>query len=348
MGTDVRERLELKQGVGSGFLVGGLARARPWRAVNVAVAIGLLGGSASVFSCCSLPKGSIATSDLPEMTSLRSRDTGLATRDLADGGAAKESFGPERMETGGANEQPTDTSARSSSQILATESGGEAVPSSVNTPGESTRLESGVAEPHNVVPEPAEEGHPALLNPPLADEQAPDVFKVRFETTKGDILVEVHRSWAPIGVDRFYNLVKIGYYDNVAFFRVIKNFVAQFGISGEPETNQAWSESHLQDEEVRESNLRGFVSFAKSRNPNSRTTQIFINLADRNRFLDKIGFPPIGRVVDGLAVVDALHSGYGGPEDGGPRQETLRRQGNRYLRELYPNMDYVVKAGLVE
>jgi len=186
--------------------------------------------------------------------------------------------------------------------------------------------------------------HHALGDPELATRTAPDAFRVRFETTKGEFVVAIHRSWAPRGVDRFYNLVAVGFYDDVAFFRVIDEFVAQFGIHGDPDVNEAWSEAAIADDPVARPNLRGTLTFA-SAGPDTRTTQLFINLVDNER-LDEMGFAPFGRVVEGFAVVEALHSGYGeaAPMGSGPAQARIAADGNRYLRKNFPDLDYVIHA----
>ena len=190
-----------------------------------------------------------------------------------------------------------------------------------------------------------------LLNPQHPDNQvtAPDTFRVRFETTKGAFVVEAVRAWAPHGVDRFYALVRNGYYNDVAFFRVIQNFMAQFGINGDPAVNAAWRNARIPDDPVVESNRRGYVTFAKLDLPNSRTTQLFINFRD-NRQLDGMGFAPIGRVIEGMEVVDALYSGYGegAPNGQGPAQPQIQMQGNEYLRKNFPQLDYIQRASIIE
>lgn len=189
-----------------------------------------------------------------------------------------------------------------------------------------------------------------LLQPRHPDNQAtaPDTFRVRFETTKGAFVVEAVRAWAPNGVDRFYNLVRNGYYNDVAFFRVIENFMAQFGIHGDPAVNAAWRSARIPDDPVVESNRRGYVSFAMA-GPNTRTTQLFINFRD-NRQLDGMGFAPIGHVVEGMEVVDAIYSGYGegAPNGQGPAQPQIQMQGNQYLRQNFPELDYIQRASIVE
>jgi peptidyl-prolyl cis-trans isomerase A (cyclophilin A) len=188
----------------------------------------------------------------------------------------------------------------------------------------------------------------ALADPALARATAPGTYRVRFETTKGPFVVEVRRAWAPTGADRFYNLVRAGYYDDVAFFRVISNFMVQFGINGDPRVNAAWREARISDDPVKESNVRGMVTFATS-GPDSRTTQVFINFKDNAR-LDGMGFAPFGKVVQGMAVVDALYSGYGegAPSGAGPDQGRVQGEGNVYLRSSFPRLDYVKTARVVK
>jgi len=182
-------------------------------------------------------------------------------------------------------------------------------------------------------------GSPAALN-----EQAPAVYKAKFDTSKGAFVIEVHRDWAPIGADRFYNLVKHGFFDNARFFRVITGFMVQFGINGDPKISAVWHDANLRDDPVRQSNLRGYITYATA-GPNTRTTQVFINYAD-NRGLDRQGFAPFGRVVSGMNVVDGLYSGYGegAPEGNGPAQDRVQSQGNAYLIHDFPRLDSIKKA----
>jgi len=184
----------------------------------------------------------------------------------------------------------------------------------------------------------------ALSNPAALTEKAPAVYKARFDTSKGVVVIEVHRDWAPNGADRFYNLVKNGYYDNVRFFRVITGFMVQFGINGDPRLSPAWRTASIQDDPVRQSNKRGFVTFATS-GPNSRTTQVFINFGD-NAGLDGQGFAPFGQVTAGMNVVDQLFNGYGegAPRGAGPDQSRLQRDGNDYLARDFPKLDFIKKA----
>jgi len=197
-------------------------------------------------------------------------------------------------------------------------------------------------------PTPAPTPLPPLLDPEQATETAPDRFRVRFETTEGTFVVEVRRNWAPHGADRFYNLVKLGYYDGVTFFRVLEDFMAQFGIHGDPEVSRVWRYAQIPDDPVTQSNTRGMVTFATS-GPDTRTTQIFINYKD-NSNLDRMGFAPFGRVVEGLSVVDKLYSGYGegAPRGPGPDQGRAQAEGNDYFRRDFPRLDHIETARLVE
>lgn len=176
---------------------------------------------------------------------------------------------------------------------------------------------------------------------------APGEFRVRFETSKGPFLVEVHRDWAPRGADRFYQLVQSQYFDNVRFFRVIGSFMAQFGMHGDPKVNAAWERMPIQDDSVRESNRRGYITFANA-GPNTRANQLFINVVN-NRGLDEMGFAPIGRVVEGLAVIDSLYADYGEgyPNGNGPEQQRIRSEGNAYLERDFPQLDFIRSARLV-
>ena len=189
-----------------------------------------------------------------------------------------------------------------------------------------------------------------LLNPRSAamNQTAPATFKAKFETSKGDFIVEVQRDWAPNGVDRFYSLVQNGFYDNVRFFRVISGFMAQFGISGDPKVSAVWREQRIQDDPVKQSNKRGFITFATA-GPHTRTTQLFINYGDNSR-LDQMGFAPFGRVTEGMQVVDQLHAGYGegAPQGRGPNQGRLQAEGNEYLTKEFAQLDYIKRATIIE
>jgi peptidyl-prolyl cis-trans isomerase A (cyclophilin A) len=178
--------------------------------------------------------------------------------------------------------------------------------------------------------------------------QAPDSFRVAFETNKGRFVVQAVRAWAPHGVDRFNYLAKNGYYDGVKFFRTVPSFVVQFGIHGDPAVSQVWRERRIPDDSVRQSNQLGFVTFAMG-GPSSRTTQLFINKRDNGR-LDAMGFAPIGRVVEGMEVVDSLYGGYGegAPRGNGPLQDEIQRQGNAYLNREFPRLDSIVRARVIK
>jgi len=188
----------------------------------------------------------------------------------------------------------------------------------------------------------------ALTNPGAFSETAPESYKVKFETTSGAFTVEVTRAWAPNGADRFYNLVKNGFYDETRFFRVLPGFVAQWGINGDPEVADAWSRASIEDDPVKESNKAGSVSYAM-RGPGTRTTQVFINLKDNSSSLDGRGFAPFGRVTEGMEIVEKFYSGYGeGPPRGnGPYQGRLQEDGNTYLEEFFPKLDHVKKATVI-
>jgi peptidyl-prolyl cis-trans isomerase A (cyclophilin A) len=183
-----------------------------------------------------------------------------------------------------------------------------------------------------------------LKDPSTLTEQAPATYRARFETNKGVFIIEATREWAPLAADRFYNLVKHKFYDGVRFFRVLDGFMAQFGLNGNPEIQRPWQRAGLADEPPMQSNLRGYVSFAKEDMPNTRFTMVFINFAD-NAFLDKDGFAPFGRVVTGMEVVDTLYSGYGRRNQ--PNQPRILREGNAYLAADYPMLDFVRRATIV-
>jgi peptidyl-prolyl cis-trans isomerase A (cyclophilin A) len=195
------------------------------------------------------------------------------------------------------------------------------------------------------LPSPPPVDRRALLDPSLATARAPEVFRARFTTTKGDFVVEVHRDWAPHGADRFYNLVRIGFYDGTRFFRVIDGFMAQWGISGEPAVSAAWREARVPDDPVVHSNTRGTISFAKTSSPDTATTQVFVNYRDNGQ-LDAMRFTPFGEVIEGMGALDALYGGYGegGAAAGqGPLQHTIEMAGDSYL-EGFPKLDRIVHA----
>ena len=185
-----------------------------------------------------------------------------------------------------------------------------------------------------------------LGNPAALTEQAPATYKARFDTSKGVFVVDVRREWAPVGADRFYNLVKNGFYDDNRFFRVISGFMVQFGINGNPQISAPWRAAQIKDDPVKQSNKRGFITFATA-GPNSRTTQVFINFGDNAR-LDSLGFAAIGQVTTGMNVVDQLYSEYGegAPNGRGPNQGRIQAEGNSYLAKEFPNMDFVRKASI--
>ena len=180
---------------------------------------------------------------------------------------------------------------------------------------------------------------PVLTHPASFTAKAPDTFTAKFQTSKGVFLVEVHRAWAPAGADRFYNLVKNGYYDGCRFFRVVPGFMVQFGINGNPAIQGNWENANIPDEPVKQGNIRGFISFAKSSAPNSRTTQVFINFKD-NSALNRQGFAPFGKVTSGMEVVDKIYSAYGQRPD----QGRIQAEGNAYLTKNFPKLDYIKKA----
>jgi len=187
----------------------------------------------------------------------------------------------------------------------------------------------------------------ALRDPssPFWAARAPDVFHARFETTKGAFTLEIVRAWAPLGADRFYNLARAGYYDDTRFSRVVPKFIAQFGIARDSATNAVWSSRALPDDSVRQHNVRGTIAFAMT-GPATRTTQLYINLVDNTR-LDAQGFAPIGRVTDGMPVVDSIYSGYGENSGGGVRrgnQGPLMRGGNPYVDRMYPLLDRLIRV----
>jgi cyclophilin family peptidyl-prolyl cis-trans isomerase len=200
------------------------------------------------------------------------------------------------------------------------------------------------AEP--ATPPPA--GKAALMAPKSLTEQAPAKYKVKFATTKGEFVVEVERDWAPIGADRFYNLVKHGYYDDTRFFRVIKGFMVQYGIHGDPAVNDVWRDARINDDPVKQSNKRGNITFATA-GPNTRTTQVFINYKDNDN-LDGMGFAPFGKVVSGMKTVDALNGEYGegAPGGMGPNQGRMQSEGNAYLQKEFAKLDYIKSAKLVK
>ena len=188
----------------------------------------------------------------------------------------------------------------------------------------------------------------SLLVPSAMREQAPATFRAKFSTTKGDFVVEVTRAWAPLGADRFYNLVKNHFFDGAAFFRVLPGFVAQFGLNSRPEVSRVWATATIKDDPVTQSNLTGYLTFATA-GRNTRTTQLFINLAD-NRNLDGMGFAPFGKVVEGMDVVQQFYSGYGegAPGGRGPDQGRITNEGKAYLEKEFPQLDTIKVAMIVQ
>jgi peptidyl-prolyl cis-trans isomerase A (cyclophilin A) len=180
-----------------------------------------------------------------------------------------------------------------------------------------------------------------LKTPAALTEKAPETFKAKFDTSKGAFVITVNRSWAPLGADRFYNLVKNGYYDDCRFFRALDGFMVQFGINGDPAISAAWSGARIMKDPVKQSNKKGFVSFAQAADPNTRTTQIFINLVDNAR-LDASNFSPFGDVTSGMSVVENLYTGYkSDPQNAVGR---IFAEGNDFLTKQFPKLDYVKKA----
>jgi peptidyl-prolyl cis-trans isomerase A (cyclophilin A) len=179
----------------------------------------------------------------------------------------------------------------------------------------------------------------AFKNPAALTATAPATFKASFDTSAGIFVIEVHREWAPKGADRFYNMVRSGFFDNCRFFRVVSGFMVQFGIHGDPAVAAAWRDAKIADDPVKGSNKRGFVSFATA-GPGTRTTQVFINFVDNGRGLDGQGFAPFGEVVTGMDAVDKIYAAYGQTAD----QGRIQAEGNAYLTKGFPKMDFVKKA----
>jgi peptidyl-prolyl cis-trans isomerase A (cyclophilin A) len=184
-------------------------------------------------------------------------------------------------------------------------------------------------------------GGASIKNPASLKETAPATYRANFDTSAGTFVVEVHRDWAPLAADRFYNLVKNGFFDNARFFRVVPNFMVQFGMNGDPAVTAAWQGATLKDEPTKESNKKGYVTFAKTGAPNSRGTQVFINFKD-NAFLDGQGFAPFGQVVSGMDVAEKITSQYGES----PNQGRISAEGNAYLTKEFPKLDYIKKASI--
>jgi peptidyl-prolyl cis-trans isomerase A (cyclophilin A) len=203
-------------------------------------------------------------------------------------------------------------------------------PAPKSAPGKSSAAHSAAAG-----------AHPSLLKPASLKATAPAVYKAQFTTNIGSFVIEVHRDWAPLGSDRFYNLVRNGYFTNAAFFRVVRGFVVQFGLSANPAVNKVWHTAMIPDDRVAQSNKRGSIVFA-SAGPNTRTTQLFINTVD-NSNLDRQGFAPFGTVVEGMDVVDKIFPGYRDT----PRQDLITTQGDAYLKANFPDIDRIKLARIV-
>ena len=177
-----------------------------------------------------------------------------------------------------------------------------------------------------------------LKDPSALKEQAPASYKVNFDTSAGKFVVDVHRDWAPKGADRFYNLVKNGFFDECRFFRVVPNFMVQFGINGEPDIQKSWANANITDDPVKQSNKKGYITFA-TRGKDTRTSQVFINFKD-NGFLDAQGFAPFGEISSGMDVVEKINAEYGEK----PNQGSIQSNGNTYLKASFPKLDYIKKA----
>jgi len=206
----------------------------------------------------------------------------------------------------------------------------------------------GVARAQNTnPPQKSTSDSPGFADPAKLTAKAPESFKVQFNTTKGKFVIEVTRSLAPNGADRFYNLVRSGYFTDIAFFRVIPGFMCQFGIHGDPNVSAKWRGATITDDSVKGSNRRGTITFATA-GPDTRTTQLFVNFGDNIR-LDSMGFAPFGKVSEGMDVVDKIYSGYGegAPNGNGPDQGRIQMEGNTYLKKDFPNLDYIKSATII-
>lgn len=245
---------------------------------------------------------------------------------------------------------PIATAATAAILMLGTSLGCPSGPVDQGKPGGAAKPPAAAPKADGAAPAAAPGGEsPGLRDPSQATATAPDQYKVKLTTTKGDVVVQVHRDWAPNGADRFYNMVQVGFMNDLAFFRAMDNFMVQFGMHGDPTIQQAWSKAPINDEPVKQSNKRGMITFAKRGVPNSRTTQIFINYRD-NAMLDGMGFAPFGEVVEGMEVLESLYKGYGdgAPKGRGPAQPRIEREGNAYLRAEFPKLDYLQSATIVQ
>jgi cyclophilin family peptidyl-prolyl cis-trans isomerase len=219
-------------------------------------------------------------------------------------------------------------------------------PATEPKPAETAKVETPAPPPAETKPSteatPAKAGN--LLKPSTLEEKAPEKYEVRFVTTRGEFMVQVTRQWSPQGADRFYNLARGHFYDNTAFFRVVPGFVVQFGIAEKPAVSAAWKHTEIQDDPVLQTNKRGYLSFATA-GPNTRTTQVFINLKDNPR-LDGMGFSPFAVVEgNGMNVVEMMYEGYG--DNAGPEQDKIETQGTPYLKKGWPKLDYIKSASIV-
>jgi len=185
----------------------------------------------------------------------------------------------------------------------------------------------------------------SLLRPASLKEKAPEVYRTKFITTEGDFVIEVTRAWAPLGADRFYNLVKYGFFTDASFFRVVPGFVVQFGVPAKPAVGRAWAQATIKDDPVTQHNLPGYVTYAATAAPNSRSTQVFVNLRDNSSSLDQQGFAPFGKVIEGMDVVEKLYGGYG---ENGPDQERLTNEGKPYADKNFPQLDSIKSAVVVK
>jgi peptidyl-prolyl cis-trans isomerase A (cyclophilin A) len=219
-----------------------------------------------------------------------------------------------------------------------------ALPAAAQTPGPAKKPAPAAKSPGA---QKATAFDPALLHPETSRAKAPDTYDVKFVTTAGDFTVRVTRAWAPIGADRFYNLVRHHFYDGAAFFRVLQGFMAQFGLSPYPEVSHAWEQANIKDDPVVQSNLRGYITYAMA-GPNTRTTQVFINYGNNQR-LDHDGFAAFGMVTEGMDVVDKLYGGYGegAPGGRGPDQGLIGTRGRAYLQQNFPHLDTIKSATFV-
>lgn len=185
----------------------------------------------------------------------------------------------------------------------------------------------------------------SLMVPAAFKDTAPDTYNVKFDTSVGEFVVKVTRAWAPNGADRFFNLVKNGFYDEARFFRAVPNFMVQFGLNANPNVSKVWQSARIPPDKVTQSNKKGFITFAMGASPDTRTTQVFINFRN-NTNLDGMGFAPFGEVASGIEVVDKIYTGYGegAPRGGGPPQGRVAAEGNAYLIKSFPKMDYIKTA----